>query len=158
MTYIYTENDWEGFQPHEVKAQMKNQFGCFIPELWALYERYMARCRDYQIGRNRIVFISDKYVVKLPWTNAGVADNDWEGSVSNIPDAPYNDYQVIYARTRLHYEANIPVLFMERVEYMNTDDIKAKFGREPEWVGYVDCGQVGLSRTGKLVAYDYGIR
>lgn len=26
----------------------------------------------------------------------------------------------------------------------------------PDWMGFVDCGQVGYNRFGQVVAYDYG--
>ena len=154
------EQAWQELPPHEVKSLLPTQFGHPQAELdlWRLYERYMRRCRDYVIGRNRIVFMFATYVVKLPWTFDGIADNDWEGSVSNDPDEPYSDWQVQYARTRIHYEGEIPVVFMERVRPLLGKDIVARFGYEPEWVSSVDCGQVGLNRAGRLVAYDYGCR
>lgn len=52
----------------------------------------------------------------------------------------------------------IPVVFTEKVDDMSFADIKKMFGRVPDWVSSVDCGQVGVNRKGKLVAYDYGIR
>ncbi len=154
--YHYQEEDWKGLPPLEVKHHVETYFrDGWI--LWALYERYMSRCVDYLIGRNRITFMFPTYVVKLPWCGEGFGDNDWEGSVSNIPDAPANDWQVQYARTRMHYEGEVPVVFMERVQPLTLAQIVELFGREPEWVGCVDCGQVGINRAGKLVAFDYGI-
>lgn len=158
--YVYSENDWKLLPPHEVLSLLPTQFGHASAEadLWKLYERYMRRCRDYLIGRNRITFMFSTYVVKLPWTFDGFTDNDWEGSISNIPDAPYSDWEIQYARTRLCYVGEIPVLFMERVEPLSGRRVVERFGYEPEWVSFVDCGQVGLTRSGRLVAYDYGLR
>lgn len=156
--YHYTETDWEGLPPDEVRDLLANHFGQteMKAKLWALYERFLPRCRDYLIGRNRIAFMFNTYVVKLPWSDDGFGDNDWEGSVSNDPTSPDNEWNIQYARTRLHYEGEIPVLFMERVQPLTTKGIVDRFGAEPEWVMSVDCGQVGINRQGRLVAYDYG--
>lgn len=64
--YHYQEEDWKGLPPLEVKRHVETYFrDGWI--LWALYERYMSRCVDYLIGRNRITFMFPTYVVKLPW-------------------------------------------------------------------------------------------
>lgn len=156
-SYTYEERDWELYPPNAVQAQLPAQFGHPLAErdLWKLYERYMKRCVDYLIGRNRITFMFPTYVVKLPWTFAGFGDNDWEGSVSNDPDSSEGFVQ--YARTRLGYVGEIPVLFMERVQLLSYAGIAERFGKVPDWVDCVDCGQVGVNRSGKLVAYDYGL-
>lgn len=98
------------------------------------------------------------YVVKIPRNWDGVADNDWEGSVSNCEEYPQSDYQVQYARTRMIYFMDIPVVFMEHVLDSSSEEIRNKLGREPDWVWSVDGGQVGFNKQGRLVAYDYGIR
>lgn len=121
-----------------------------------LFDRYHKRCKGFESGRTRCTFMFGRYVVKLPITHAGVGDNDWEGSVSNGPDQNEEEH-VQYARTRMHYEDSIPVLFMEYVEWARTAEIVARLGHEPDWVGCVDCGQVGFNRAGKLVAFDYGL-
>lgn len=124
-----------------------------------LYRRYLGKGVPYEVGRTRITFLFRTYVVKLPWSHDGFADNDWEGSVSNMPETvgDYEHYQ--YARTRLAYVGDIPVTFMERVEPARFADVDDFFdGEEPWWIACVDCGQVGFTRKGRLVAYDYGVR
>jgi hypothetical protein len=141
----------------QVLTQVNEQFGG-CPVINGLLNRYFNKTDKVHGGRNRIAFEFDTYVVKLPITLNGIADNDWEGSVSNDPDAEPNVWQVQYARTRLYYKGEIPVLFMEKVNYTTREELIDRFGKEPEWVSCVDCGQVGFNKGGKLVAYDYGIR
>lgn len=117
-----------------------------------LHERYSKKGEALGGGRNRNVFaLNSRWVVKLPKNGDGCTDNDWEGSVSNVDD-PHED-DVKYPKTRLVYVGDIPVLFMERVRYA-----EESYEELPDWVGFVDCGQVGYDWKGKLVAYDYGIR
>lgn len=136
---------------HNIKLHMDNS-----PDLLALYERYFDRANSMTYGRNRAVFFFDKFVVKLPMNWGGVGDNDWEGSISNGPDAESCSWQVLFARTRLAYVNQYPIVFMERVEHAKYNDLRQLYGKVPDWVGCVDCGQVGFTRSGKLVAYDYG--
>ncbi len=133
-----------------IKKQAIEWFGAEIGEL---FDRFANRCEEFSSGRNRAVFIFPKYVVKLPTCGDGCADNDWEGSIcGSEPD------KIQYARTRLVYHHDIPIVFMERVEYASTKNMRAKLGHEPEWVHSVDCSQVGWTRKGRLVAYDFGMR
>lgn len=131
----------------------------FCPEglavITALHDRYAGRCLQVFMGRNRNVFDMGNYVVKIPKNLDGFADNDWEGSISNANDDPE---EIRYARTRMVEVSEVPVVFMERVEHASTAETIARLGFEPDWVGSVDCGQVGFTRDGRLVAYDYGVR
>jgi hypothetical protein len=125
------------------------------PYLNPLVTRYLQRALRVEAGRNRVVFIMPHgYVIKLPRTLDGFGDNDWEGSVSNGPGQSLEAIQ--YPKTKLHYWKEIPILFMEYVEWATNKDIEARLGKEPNWVGFVDCGQVGFTSTGRLVAFDYG--
>jgi hypothetical protein len=85
-----------------------------------------------------------KDVVKIPCTLAGFGDNDWEGSCSS------GDDEIQYARTRLAYHDGVPIVFMEKVTQVPIEE-------QPEWAGLIDCGQVGYTRLGKIVAYDFGL-
>ncbi len=144
---------------------MTGRHDYFIDEDWEaegcagvlahLHRRYAERCLGLSQGRNRNVFLFGRYVVKLPKNLDGVADNDWEGSVSNADDDPE---EIRYPRTRMVYVHEVPVVFMEYVEPATAKDIEARLGAVPEWVCSVDCHQVGFTRDGRLVAFDYGIR
>jgi hypothetical protein len=138
-------------------AQAKVQFhGCKTID--ALLKRYFRKTRKVHWGRNRITFEFPSFVVKLPITLNGITDNDWEGSISNNPNAEPCDWQVQYARTRLYYKGDIPIILMEKVKHATRAALIKRFGKEPKWVACVDCGQVGFNKQGRLVAYDYGIR
>lgn len=125
-----------------------------------LHNRYAKRALECYGGRNRNVFkMPGGYVVKLPSGMNGIADNDWEGSVSNSEEGTGFDVGYVqYARTRMCYYKDIPIVFMEYVEYLNKEKIVKRFGKEPEWCYSVDCGQVGINKRGRLVAFDYGCR
>tara|TARA_Y100001963_G_scaffold160243_1_gene269554 strand:+ start:5272 stop:5667 length:396 start_codon:yes stop_codon:yes gene_type:complete len=96
-------------------------------------------------GRNRVVWSTGKHVIKVPRCWDGVADNDWEASVSCD----------IYPRTRylLIPGTEIVICMMQK---LNTHAIR--YVRElPSWVNSVDCGQVGMLK-GRILAFDYGYR
>jgi hypothetical protein len=123
-----------------------------------LHLRYARRAIAAYSGRNRNVFeMPGGYVIKLPRNCDGITDNDWEGSVSNYPENIGNHEFEQFARTRLFYYGEIPVLFMERVAPLTSAEVIARFGEEPDWVYSIDGGQVGVNRKGQLVAYDYGL-
>lgn len=136
---------------------LKHAKDYFDDDMAQLYLRFVDRCQQWCVGRNRITFVMGKYVVKLPWSIGGFGDNDWEGSVDTDP-AYYNDpWTIQYARTRLTYTNGVPIVFMEYVPHLSYTAVREMHnGKEPDWVASVDCGQVGLNRNGRLVAYDYG--
>lgn len=122
-------------------------------ELLALHKRFKSRAHAILSGRNRNVFIMNGYVVKLPRNVNGAIDNEWEGSISNSND---NQECVRYARTRLALFKDIPIIFMEYVEFASSKKMKEILGKVPDWTMSVDCGQVGFNKHGKLLAFDYG--
>ena len=144
-TYYIFEDD---FQPFMVDI------------LRYLCEKYAARCiGEILVGRNRNVFkLSSRVVVKIPTCLDGFADNDWEGSLSNDGEYEFDNGYVQYARTRLCYYKDVPIVFMEYISYAGEEEITTRMGYEPEWVMSVDSGQVGFNRLGHLVAFDYGCR
>ena len=135
-----------------LEHQIDNEFG--DPAITALFRRYVAKGRPLELGRTRCAFIYPTFVVKFPITIEGIRDNDWEGSVSNADDDPE---EIRLARTRLVLWGSFPIVLMERVEWASYREIEAKLGHVPDWVGSVDCGQVGFSRDGRLLAFDYGV-
>ena len=92
-------------------------------------------------GRGRVAFRRKNYVVKIPYTTGGEGFNRMEAH-------SYKNYnaQGRLARCRMHGI----MLVMEYIEQIEDHD------GLPPWVEYIDCEQVGYTRTGKLVAYDYG--
>lgn len=109
-------------------------------------------------ARTRWVYEFKHYVIKVPINAEGLRANDWEGSVSNekrrLKSKRYLEYWVQYPRTRLYYFKDIPLVLMELIAPL--DWSKTCYDDQPDWVGSVDCGQVGYTKKGRLVAYDYG--
>jgi hypothetical protein len=110
-------------------------------------------------GTNRDVYLlpGGKYVLKVPRNENGIADNYWEAAIDFHKDAWSKKIRV-NARCRL-----IPgttLLVMEYVEPATTAEVKHRLNLErmPEWTDFIDCQQVGFTRSGKLKAYDYGLR
>lgn len=92
-------------------------------------------------------------MVKLPRNIAGLTDNEWESSTAES----FGDMTCIqYPRTRLGMFDGVPVLFMEYVRHTGYNGTRDELGYEPDWIGCVDCGQVGMTRKNRLVVYDYG--
>jgi len=105
-----------------------------------LHVRYLKRALTVFSGRNRNVFIMPgNYVVELPTCLDGVADNDWEGSVSNSIESLDNPLYVQYPKTKLAYQDGVPVVFMERITPLNSGTIwpRARLGYECRlWPGW----------------------
>ena len=111
-----------------------------IPEAHILILQYLDE--DWLgAGRGRVAFKHKNYVVKIPYTMEGIMFNRMEAYSYKKHNADGR-----FARCRMHGI----MLVMEYIEQIKDhDDL-------PLWVSYIDCGQVGYTRTGKLVAYDYG--
>lgn len=95
-------------------------------------------------GRTRAVFLlpGGRYVVKIPVDEMGYHDN-WSEARQAKRDGWLYKHQV--ARCRLMKNG---WLVMEYVKPATGEEL-------PDWVGSVDCGQVGWTRDGRLVAYDF---
>lgn len=95
-------------------------------------------------GGTRAVFdMGDGNVLKVAYNHDGIEANrreaTWERT--DIPVAECSSYKD-------EYDSGLCVI-MEKVSIPHTWDIDV-----PDWVGYVDCGQVGFNKNGELVAYD----
>lgn len=122
-----------------------------------LAQRLFAKYGNYELGRNRLVFFSKFSVIKIPTANDGCADNDWEGSVcGGIARSREWESQedANYPNTKLLEIDGLVCVMMERVEPVHFDN----YNKVPDWVKGIDGGQVGFTKKGKLVAYDYGVR
>lgn len=98
------------------------------------------------VGTQRITFRWKNWVFKVPRNYGGVNANEYEHSVGKAnPNAPG------YPITKLFYIKQIPILKMEYVDPINYSDPES-----PEWAACFDCGQVGKTKKGKIVPYDYG--
>lgn len=105
------------------------------------------------LGRTRAVFDrGDGYMVKVPMNGEGLMANQSEIMTHEAKD-PY--IPVAECRMETDYSVvpeGMPVLVMEKVDIESAS--KLRYKDMPDWVGSVDCGQVGYDRKGRLVAYD----
>lgn len=110
-------------------------------------------------GRNRAVYRRGNYVVKVPLNEEGIHDNHHErntflGFRMNPSFIDHPDC-IQYARCRLLGD----LLVMQYAMFVGPGTsskgyLPYSFG--PSWMAFVDCGQAGYNRFGKVVAYDYG--
>lgn len=102
-------------------------------------------------GSQRVTyFLGDGTVIKIPKTDEGEFSNLREANLSKetgkegyIPIAEAKSETIEIQG--VEYE----VLRMEEVTPVLID-----YKTYPQWIASVDCGQVGLDKNGKLVAYD----
>lgn len=155
------EQDWidNPYEKQEADYSVLIPIDENIPELTTLHLKYASKAYQVYSGRNRNTFIlSDRIVVKLPRNFDGFTDNDWEGSISNSTESFNHPEYIQYPKTKLVFVDEVPIVFMQRVTPLQSSEIIQLFGLEPDWTFSVDCGQVGITRQGRLVAYDYGLR
>lgn len=105
-----------------------------------------------EVGRTRHVLMYEDTVVKVALDEEGCDANDFEASYS---EEHGKDGYIPIADSRIEVwktpsGRQVAVLVMERV----TPYFSASYSEMPDWVGYVDCAQVGHDREGRLVAYD----
>lgn len=94
-------------------------------------------------GNHRICFrLSPVEVIKIPLKESGFFANSLEA----------NTCGGLFARCEfdddIGKELGVPVLRMEYVEHVG-------WSKEPDWTWGIDCGQVGRTADGRLVAYDW---
>jgi hypothetical protein len=95
-------------------------------------------------GLYRIVYDAGDEVCKIPKSFYTIGMNYSE-------EYKYQRYQKegILAKCYIIHKNDFPLLYMEKV-ILATD-----FKNLPDWVGGIDCMQVGYTKEGVLVAYDY---
>jgi hypothetical protein len=98
--------------------------------------------------KNRMVFANKRNVFKLPMNVYGWSDNAMEcykfKQAWRLQDKKCN-----LARCRIIDITEVPILIMQRL-YPIPEDMKL-----PDWVDFIDSQQVGLSRDGRILAFDY---
>lgn len=106
-------------------------------------------------GRNREVYRRGNYVIKVPRNWQGIVDNEHEADVGSYTrkEVPGS---IQYARCRLHPGGILVMQYAQFVGPGTDPDGFLPHKNGPSWMGFVDCGQVGYNRFGKVVAYDYG--
>lgn len=96
------------------------------------------------LGRTRAVYVTSQgHVIKVALNDEGESANHNEARASTLVDS-----FIPVATCHLELISDIQVLIMETVAHVGYHD------GEPDWVSWVDCGQVGTTQDGRLVAYD----
>lgn len=96
-------------------------------------------------GRHRIVFRhGDRFVLKIPKGNEGLHANYLEAD--RYRHRRIDWLPIALARCRLLPNGWLVMEYADPLPYPE----------HPEWASYVDCQQVGRTRDGRVVAYDYG--
>ena len=93
--------------------------------------------------RKTYLLPSGKYVIKIPINDDGQYNN-W-GEVKEYKE----DKSGLLARCRLFKYRNQLCCIMEKLT------IPKDLHNLPDWCSGIDCQQVGYTRKGKLVAYDW---
>lgn len=133
---------------HTAQQNMESES---YPEEYALNtkETLVKLYRKYglpQVGRTRAVYKTGKgTVIKVSINSEGDFSSSREVRTSLEPD-PYTPV----AHCEWQTMNNIDILVMEEV----TPVTGKGYSELPDWVGSVDCAQVGYTKSGKLVAYD----
>lgn len=145
------------FLNEEIK-RLRSGSGWIERHILAAIERYSPRAESVQSGRNRLTFFFPTYVIKVPRNMSGNSDNEHESCMGKYAlKNRKNNRGVPMARTRLMSNEPIYIIAMERVEHLGWPGAEKHYnGMTPDWIDFVDCGQVGLTRSGEVVAYDYG--
>lgn len=113
-------------------------------------------------GATRTTFAHGKNrVVKVPICSGHHENNRREYSAYlRSLKTSQNPRGVRVAKCYPGYLKGVPVLFMERVKPLATPCAKMKgFDKKTRglpWVHYLDCAQVGETKSGEIVAFDAG--
>ena len=108
------------------------------------------------IGLKYIGSGKDRHVFKNPYTHSVVKiPANINGINANECEYRYyhGDRDPRYARCSLELLDGVPIIHMEAVREISYIDGEHK--TLPAWTDWVDCQQVGYTKDGRLVAYDY---
>lgn len=140
----------------EINSIIRNQMQEFEGDPFhALTLKYIRKfTRQYgtpEVGRTRAVFDrGDGYMIKVPLNGEGFMANRSESLTSESGDNFIPIAKCWQEDDTSLDKEGINVLIMEKV----TPITKIDYKELPNWVGYVDCAQVGHTTDGRLVAYD----
>lgn len=142
-------------EDRQLIACSENKFSSALQHvLEPLFEHYAKRALSVHAGRNRITLVMPRgYVVKLPRNAAGSYDNQHEANASRQAREREGNESTL-ARARVARYDGLFIGFMELVKPINIHTFE---GDVPLWAFNLDCGQAGLNKSGKLVAYDFGL-
>jgi len=109
---------------------------------------FKSRYGEPECGRTRAVFdMGNGYVIKVPIDYEGMMASSNEFSTFEMEDSFIPVAECYFSR-----EFEQPLLIMEKVD--TSRNRRPDYKDLPNWVGFVDGGQVGYDSKGRLVAYD----
>lgn len=114
---------------------LKHYFDAVLQEAILRYGEPLAE------GRHRTIFRDGDWVIKVPTALSGIGACYEELSTQGECFAKT-------VREDLGREFGIPVVRMEFVTHRG-------WSADPDWTWSIDCGQVGYTKDGRLVAYDW---
>lgn len=103
---------------------------------------------DVLVSRTRTVLMYQDFVVKVATNGLGALANGYELAASQETDP----FIPVAPTRRVDTETVGRVIVMDRVAPVGPSVLRE--AGCPDWVGYVDCAQVGYLPDGRLVAYD----
>lgn len=93
------------------------------------------------IGRHRIVFQDKDWVIKVPISASGV-----KACLEEIKTKD-NRHAISY-KDKMSKKLNLPIVRMEYVQHIGPQ-------KHLRWTYNVDGGQIGITKDGRIVAYDW---
>jgi hypothetical protein len=114
-----------------------------------------ANCWTYlDVGRQRAAYRRDGYVFKVPINLDGVFSNQRErrmwATFRQTDEVPYAACRLVCGIFLIMEYALFPGPHADNIGYVSR-------ATAPSWASYVDNGQIGYTRRGKLVAWDFGM-
>jgi hypothetical protein len=108
-------------------------------------------------GRTRIAVRRGNHVIKIPLNIDGIDDNLREAYIFAHRSSTAWSW-ARFARCKMVKGTHLLMMVYARcVVQGRTDDQGTVLAQSlPGWASNVDCRQVGFTRQGELVAYDYG--
>lgn len=102
-------------------------------------------------GRTRAVFIKENSVVKVPLNGEGMLANSREISASYAYQEEPEERIPMAITAPGETKTGVAYAVAQRVTPLTG---RVNYSELPDWVGAVDCAQVGYTKYGDLVAYD----
>jgi len=133
-------------------AYVKNFFG-----EGELYQIHKFMCKKYgtpKLGTSRVTYLSKFVVFKIPISEDGFGMNDFEASLMGFGEEQ-DPWYIPLAKSKHLPQCGMPIVVMEKVIPADNEMILSIMGTIPSFVNSVDMGQVGFTKSGKLVAFDY---
>lgn len=143
-----------------VVNKLRNIDNAAVDKVLAWLERFeTTNAKVLTFGRHRLVYQLRNCVLKFAHNIEGVQANCDEVKLSR--KRKYLHYPVARCKSILTVGDCVIALIMECVDEKSFKkklrDMYYNIPPELDWIKDIDCRQVGYTRSGKVVAYDYSI-